>query len=728
MIVRTLQAGGLAILCAMGMGEARADDFDIDEAPAQSPAKKPVPVNEAGVEVGGQFGGSAAYNRFGGIPESGIFGGGWFHLQQRETAEGAGTFYLKADGDNVDFRGNALPPDASASVRMGQQGQWDLRFSYDGIPFRQSDNYHSLFNSSGQLTTGLTAGSISTAAAGIPRVNQFLSTYEVGTRRDRSDGSFSYAGLEDWKFTTKLEHEHKHGTKANSVMFMSNSTFASILEPVNYDTDRFRLTAAYTTRPLQAQFSYIYSSFSNNDAEWVGSDPFTGTTHAGYNGTRYSLPPSNSEHRWKAQSGVNLTETTRLATNLSYGLQIQDESFTARHYERSPLLGQSSAQTMIQTLYGNVSLTARPIRDVSLRAAYTADDRDNMSEFYWQSPPYRADGTAAFNGNGGIKFNPAYSFFNQKGELEATWRVARALRLTADYAYRNDQRDYSVTNRNEENTYGTRLAANLTDATTGTLGYARSVRDAQVYLGNRGWNVMGRTVTAESGLVMYNYAARERDEVKANLTTAFDGGTVLGATARWIEDRFPKALYGVTNNHILSLGGDASFPVAPGMTGHLFYTYMENFTGMKANASATGTLWTLHNTDGTHALGGGLEWKPDSNWKFTLDNVLTVGTTSFEEGSQWRGTGTASAANTATNLPDARSLLNTLKAGGEVQVSDGLFLGLTGLWEVYRSKDYLNAQLAASTANASTATVVLAGEGNPSYSAGALIASAKFLW
>jgi MtrB/PioB family decaheme-associated outer membrane protein len=725
-----LSGATLATLCILAAA-ARADEFDIDEAPAVSPAKKPVAMNEAGVEIGAQLGGSAAFNRYGGTPETGALGGGWFHLQQREGAEGGGTFYLKADGENMDFRSNALPPAAAAGLRLGEQGVWDLRLHYDGIVFREADNYHTLFNASGQLLNGLTPASINTTAgnaAGVARANRYLSEVEVGTRRDRAGGAVSYSGLEDWKFTTKLDHEHKHGTKANSVMFLSNSNFASILEPVNYDTDRFALTAAYTTKPVQAQISYIYSSFTNNEAEYITRDPFIGATHAGYDGTRFSLPPSNSEHRLKAQFGIHLTDTTRIATNLSYGLQVQDESFTARHNEQSPRLRAGSYDGLIQTLYGNVVLTARPLPDATLRAAYTADDRDNMSPSYWQAAPYRADGTAVFNGNTGIHVNPAYSFFNQKGELEMGYRLTRSTRLIADYTYRNSLRGDSVTNRNEESTYGARVQSTLAAGLSGTLGYAHSVRDATVFLGNRGWAETGRPVTAESDLRIFSYAARDRDEVKANLSTTLGDAVVVGTTARWIEDRFPKTYYGITNNHILSLGGDASFPVGPGLAGHLFYTYMNNFTGMKINASATGTLWTLRNTDSTHALGAGLEWKASDALKFTVDNVLTYGNTSFEEGSLWRGAGTASAANTATSLPDSRSLLNSLKLSGEYQISEGLFLGLSGLWERYSSRDYLNAQMAASTANASTATVVLPGTGNPGYTAGTVIASARMLW
>ncbi len=730
MFRKALRTAALMASCALPI-DAMADEFDIDEAPAQSPAKKPVPMNEAGVEVGFQHGGSAAFNRFSGTVESGIVTGGWFHLQQRATGAEDGTFYLKADGNNIDFRSNALLPDASAALRLGQQGVWDARLQYDGIPFRQADNYHTLFGSSGQLLNGLTPASInttSTNAAGVARVNQYLSAVDVGTRRDRIGGDLTYAGLEDWRLTTKLDHEHKHGTKINSVLFNANNNFATILEPVNYDSDRFTATAAYTTRPVQAQFSYIFSSFTNNVAEFVAQTPFNAATHAGYDGTRYSLPPSNSEHRLKAQFGINATEATRLAVNLSYGLQLQNEEFKARHNEVAPTLGDSTYDGMIQTLYGNVVLTSRPLTDWNFRAAYTADDRENSSTSYWQKAPYRGDGTSVFNGNTGIHVNPAYSFFNQKSDLELGYRLAKSTRLILDYAYRNNLRSDSVTNRNQESTFGGRVQSTLAQGLSGMLGYSHSVREATTFLGNRGWNETGRTVTTETDLKIFSYAARDRDEVKGNLNATFGESLSLGTTARWIEDRFPHTYFGITNNHILSLGSDASYSPAPGVTTHLYYTFLENFTGMRINASATGTNWTLRNTDITHALGAGAEWQITDDIKLSLDNVVTYGNTSFEEGSLWRGAGTASAANTATSLPDSNSLVNTLKMAGEYKISDGLFLGLTGLWERYSSKDYLNTQAAASASNASTATVVLPGEGNPGYSAGMIVASARMLW
>lgn len=730
MLGKALRTAALAASCTLPVA-ALADDFGIDEAPAQSPAKKPVPMNEAGVEVGFQHGGSAAFNRFSGTVESGVVSGGWFHLQQRATGTEDGTFYLKADGDNIDFRSNALLPDASARLRFGAQGNWDARLHYDGIPYHQSDNYHTLNGSSGQLLNGLAAASInttSTNAAGVAQVNQYLSTVDVGTRRDRAGGSLAYAGLEDWRFTTKFDHEHKQGTKANSVLFNANNNFASILEPVNYDSDRFTATAAYTTRPMQAQLSYIVSNFTDNISQMVLQTPFNAATHAGYAGTQYSLPPSNSEHRLKAQFGVNATETTRIAVNLSYGLQLQNEEFKARHYEVAPRLGASAFDGMIQTLYGNVVLTSRPLTDWNFRAAYTADDRENSSPSYWQRAPYRADGTSVFNGNTGIHVNPAYSFFNQKGDLELGYRLGKSTRLTIDYTYRNSLRSDSVANRNQENTVGGRVQSTLAQGLSGTLGYAHSIREATTFRGNRGWNETGRTVTAETDLRIFSYAARNRDEVKGNLNATFGESLSLGTTARWIEDRFPRTYFGITNNHILSLGADTSFSPVAGVTTHLTYTFLENFTGMRVNASATGTNWTLRNTDSTHSLGAGAEWQVTDDIKLSLDNVVTYGSTSFEEGSLWRGAGTASAANTATSLPDAKSLVNTLKMAGEYKVSDGLFLGLTGLWERFASKDYLNSQAAASTGNASTATVVLPGDGNPGYSAGAIMISSRMLW
>ena len=140
--------------------------------------------------------------------------------------------------------------------------------------------------------------------------------------------------------------------KVNSLFFYNVNVFASIPEPVSYDTDRLTVRTDYTTRPVQASFSYIFSSFTNDQASFRAVTPFTAATIPGYQASELSLPPSNQEHRVKAQFGVSPLVSTHIAMNLSYALQLQNEAYTARLYERTPKITDANYDGLIKTLYG----------------------------------------------------------------------------------------------------------------------------------------------------------------------------------------------------------------------------------------------------------------------------------------------------------------------------------------------------------------------------------------
>ena len=176
-------------------------------------------------------------------------------------------------------------------------------------PSGEATGYHTLFDSDGNLLNGLIPRSINATAsnaAGAARVNKYLSSVDVGTRRERVGGQFRLFDVAGWTPSAKIEHEHKEGTKVNSLFFYNPNVFASIPEPVDYDTDRLTVTTDYTTRPVQARFSYIFSNFTNNQASFKSLTPFNVATISGYQASELSLPPSNQEHRVKAQFGVSL--------------------------------------------------------------------------------------------------------------------------------------------------------------------------------------------------------------------------------------------------------------------------------------------------------------------------------------------------------------------------------------------------------------------------------------
>ncbi len=744
MVGKTLRAAALATTCLWPLA-AWADDseFDLGDAPVQAPAPKPILLNEMGVGVGYQTDSSARFGRYTGHDSDGFQGNAWFNVLQRATGKDDGTFFFNAYGENLDITENRLLPNAALGFRVGEQSLWDASLAYQGTPFLMTDNFRTVLGSSGELLNGLAPRSLNaqaTNASGNALLASKLATMDIGTQRDKLTGQISYSGLPDWKFASKLEHEHKQGTKINAVMLSSgagaanNLNYLTFPEPVDYDTDRFTLSGDYTTKPLQAKISYILSNFTNNQLDYRFNSPFTPTI-TGYQSTQYSLPPSNQEHRLKGQFGFNPSDTTHVALNLSYGLQIQNEEFQARMYE--PVrLDASSYDGLIRTGYSNIAVTSRPWKDWNFRTAYTLDSRDNGNARYRLRTSYRGDTTATFNGStmaGGFMYNTPYSFLNQRVDLEAGYRVLRSTKITTYYTYTDKQREYSVTNRNQEGTVGGRVNSMLANDVTAMLGYARSVRQATQYNGNAGWAAQGRTLTgnnSEAELRMYSYAARLRDEIKGNVNWTVGSDWSLGVNARYVHDDFPDSYYGVRENNMLSAGPDIAYSPMRDVTTHLYYNYQQNFLDMAMNttAAATGVAWELKNRDTVHTIGAGGEWKVTDRFKLSLENNLSYGNTSFEEASWWHGTAAAStAANTAVSLPTSKSVTNALKLSGEYEMMDDVFVGLSGLWERFLSHDYQNEEQAVSNANG-LGTANTSATGNPSYSVGVAMATMRMKW
>ena len=728
-------------ICPPLGAEALADDFDIDPVAAPtagsgtgSSSGQTIKVNEVTFGIGGISGARAMSGRFDGLDKSGVFTTGSLHLLHRNTEDLNDGSYAELEGDGLNVTQHTLAPSASLSLRAGSQGVWGLDLSYEGTPYAESDNFKTLFTTSGTLQNGLATRSISTTAStGAAVVNKYLATVDVGTRRDKFEGKANYSGLEDWVFSSDVQHEHKQGSKINSMMFLSTSNYAAFAEPVDYDTDKVSVSGAYTGQNLQTQLSYVFSSFHDNQMQFNVLSPFSGTVRTGYVTSQYSLPPDNMEHQIKGSLGYSLTPGTHLAMNARYGLQLQNSAYTANYYNdyavaaSSKGTGNSAYDGTIQNMYANAVLTSRPTKDLNLKAAYSVDDRDNMGRTY-KLTAYRADGTAAFNGNGSYSSPAPYSFLFQKANLEAGYKLTHANKLTVDYLLDDRYRDYSVTNHNRENSLGAQLKTNITPELTNSFGISQGRRAATAYNGNAGWNAMSRTVTAESNLGQYNYAARVRDEVKDSLTWAPGPDLSMGTTFRYTMDNYPSTFFGVTSNRAISGGPDINATLLPGVTGHLFYTYELNSIGMMewTGNSTSSVMWHLQNRDEVHTIGASSQWKLNDHLTLSFEDTYSLGNTAFDEASWLYGTYSATTG-TAVSLPTAHSVTNMLKLNGEYELENGLYFGLTGIWQRYLNQDYLLSEAASSSAN-QTSTSTESVDGNGSYSVKALIATMRMTW
>jgi MtrB/PioB family decaheme-associated outer membrane protein len=366
----------VAVVCLLPLPALAQSDsgFDIGEKP-EAAVLAPPPTNW--VTIGSQYQSDGSYylGRFSGAVAPGFYGLGDFHLGQRDAWDSGGTNYWDVQGANLGFW------DRSFSARAGQQGTWGLTFSYDGIPYEATNNFHSVWTNNGTTVPGVPPGSIpllypaTPFVPGVGAVNSLwlpvpsptlaarLFNYNIGTRRDVFTGTGKYQ-WGDWTITGAIRHEHKTGYQANSaeiggtVALTTAGTGGSrnippaasvgvtsglgyFAMPIDYDTDRYEVLAAYGDEKLQVQLGYTFSNFKDNMTQFNLQNPFNlnPTTTFGTSAANlyipYSLPPSNSAHQVKALVGYNISPTMRFNANFAYGVELQNDSFPIGSGDRS---------------------------------------------------------------------------------------------------------------------------------------------------------------------------------------------------------------------------------------------------------------------------------------------------------------------------------------------------------------------------------------------------------
>lgn len=78
---------------------------------------------------------SALFGRYTGDAFKGVSGVGSVRLDSHDAWDSGKTGYMKAEGNDIEADGHQFAPDASASVKVGEQGKWGATFEYQGIPY-----------------------------------------------------------------------------------------------------------------------------------------------------------------------------------------------------------------------------------------------------------------------------------------------------------------------------------------------------------------------------------------------------------------------------------------------------------------------------------------------------------------------------------------------------------------------------------------------------------------
>jgi len=773
----TLRAVALASVSLLPLTAlAQEGDFGVEDAPVKKETAAPDFNNQATVGLRYQSDSSALGNRFSGEQYKGLSGVGSFQLQDRDAWNSGGTTYFELQGKDLDINNHQLLPNGYGEFKYGQQGDWGVKVYIDDIRYLQSTNFHSLNTSDGALRVAprsIPSIGLGTAAAGAATsspasaftattspllgatqaqivqaqtalnrvyagINANNSPIRVGTERTAIGAAGNWAGPEGWTFTAGLNHEHKEGTKENSFTTNHTSNINYFPEPVNYDTDRYSLAAAYSTKVIQGSLSYTYNKFTDNQAAFATQNPFyAGTTYApGYTGTLYSLPPSSDAHQFKGQLGYNITPTTRLNTNLGYQLMLQNSAETMAYSgaAANPNLT-SNTGGKVQDFFGNVALSSRPFSKVDLRASYTVDDRVNDTTRVFipaSGVMYTADTT---NSSDTPITNLPVSVLKQNLSLEGGYRIVPSTKLSVNYSLTDKQQDYSVTNHTRENSVGARVNSSLASDINAMFSVSHSVRTAAAYNSNNAWVSSTYSDRNVANLGMYYLDARTRDEAKTHLSAGVTSDITVGVNGSFYYDHYPEAAYGYSNDHGFTMGPDVTYSPNKALQAHLFYTFEEVFSDQNAitstSTTAARTDWTLGNQDTIHTVGFDTSWQVNDDLKLKFHENLSYGATQFQEGYQIMGTLTNNyqlyPGNLALSLPTSKTFTNGIGLNGEYKLTESLTL-LGGYdFDMSLAKDYLYSQSAGSTANGNNVSS-LGGDGNPTYRIQTVYTGVRVKW
>ena len=335
-------------------------------------------------------------------------------------------------------------------------GRWEVGFDWDQMRHVFSTDARTLLN---ETSRGVYA---------LPNPRPAISTYNNGKSIDeisvRWDTAHTFLKInlsENADLFAEYTRIHKDGEKPFGMAFGSPGGNAlEVLQPIEQTIHDFRLRGSWATERWQLQAAYTMSLFLN-DLAYVRADnpcqpataPFppcsAGDVDAATKqfGT-VSLPPSNMAHTVSLQGGVNLPRRTRISSNFTYSLRLQNDDFlpqtsTNDRVSSTPSLAlpQKSLHGNVQTVLFNINATSRPLPiPVTFSAKYRLYDLIDESNVVKFSDFIVNDQNAITRGP---ERSLRFSYMRQNADLDGRWQITRPLALTLGTAW--ERWDRSIT-------------------------------------------------------------------------------------------------------------------------------------------------------------------------------------------------------------------------------------------------------------------------------------------
>jgi len=610
--------------------------------------------------------------------------------------------------DYVDLTGTDLGLDTRrANLALGTTGGFRLALDYDALQTNYNFTGRTPFRGSGAALT-LPAGWVAAnTTGGMLGFDEVARRFDQQLERERWGISLAKRFNDGVSLSAGFSTEDKSGTGTMGGAFYfdaSNGHSAILPRPVDYTTNQFDAALHFLRDALSLDLSYFYSRFDNDSSGLSWQNPYGDSfgpavdypTGIG----QMALEPDNDMHQVRLLASYLLTSKLRLSLDGSYARTTQDDTFLP--FTANPgltpgaPLPRRDLDGEVDTSTFNIAAHYRPLSKLTLQAKWRFEDRHNDSP---------RDGYLYVRGDAWAPSDSRFTVYNSphsrrlnRGELEASYRLPLASRLSASYSYEEIDRKNAAVRETEEDIYVLALSSRPAAGWTARLELSYRDRAASTYHWDQSYyayydadliNLIpdNQRYTNHPLLSQYYLANRELREGKFSLGYAPGGSWSLNFDYIHTDTDHGKNDLGLQEEQrdhaTLSAGLQPAGPVS--LT--FYYSYDRYETeqlgrafrgGIEKNAfeiypplpqaSDPARNWETEGEDETHSLGANLRWSATERLETEFDytfvdaagaqDFTTFGAADLDE----------------TPLPDLENTLHSFLARATYQLRERLSL------------------------------------------------------
>ena len=704
------------------------------------------------------------FGRYNGLTNEGfdLFAG--FEFKGRDSWDSGKTFYYDFTGSNLLFQTghkltddfsdsrfrhsthNNIGPEAIIDLRVGDQGKWGIDAGYNAITYTGNiiNSVYTIHGSTGVLNPPLVPfGGATNAPLQVGPITSLTTTqlsqgeqqFQTGTRRDILHLNGKYR-VGDWTISAGVRHEHKEGTLEESLR--ENYAGHPFTLPIDYNTDRFDISAAYNTRQLQGVLQFTYSRFEDNNLAVtlpyaVSIRALTPSSGPFAQAALYSLPPDNSAFYVTGMLGYNFAPRTRLTLNGRAGLELQDDTIPANSADPnlSNTLGNptfhwfdnlnshnqgttaNSPNARAFVYQGNLSVDSGLTDNLDGRLSYTFDGRHvHLNQFrVWIGGP-SPDG----NANTAVFVVPQ-NWFKQTAKAELTYHLRRSssTKLYLGYAFNDTHRTNAQVRNSTTHTGTVQLSSMLGKSIMGRATYEHADRSGRLVYGFPWGNLeTGEPEVDGTPSGAYYQAPMKSNSVTLRADFAPAGKVSGGLFLRYVDERFhyppvdingPAGTWnltghgmGIVRDYNFTVGPDISWRPSDNLDFHAYYTYERIFFDNRGNGACAesntgncaGSVGYFQNkyTNNMHTAGLDADWQATPKLKFQANYTMAFGSVIFGE---FNGVVVPNPTVSYQNVipyPDINSRLYDLSLTSDYQISRNIEWAMLFRFSKFHNNDW----------------------------------------